>query len=287
MPETVNVRGASDSLYEGMTKEQIYAAIVEAVEGGTIGDIDTGFVTIIKEINKNIGLQFWVGTTAEFNALTEKADNVLYIKTDDTSAADINAAIAAIQDGFSNIEAALAGLAPTMHASTSTDYGLGTANNYGHVKLISDITSIISYPDGKALSAAVGYGINQRIMAVENVTNDTGWQFVTSSMFNTGWSAGTVAPQYRRIGNHVYVRGQAAFSSSAVTNYNIFILPEGYRPSRRATTINGNLNGHLWVMTGAEDNNVKWFSAFDQYSGQSTSNLQGETINLSLDFFTD
>ncbi|MBQ3970472.1 MAG: hypothetical protein II685_08340 [Clostridia bacterium] len=104
MPETYNVVGTSDSLFEGMTKQQIYTAIVEAVEGGTVGDIDTGFVTIIKEINKNVAIRFWVGTTAEYNALQDKPTNVLYIKTDDTSATDINTAITNVQNALSTIE---------------------------------------------------------------------------------------------------------------------------------------------------------------------------------------
>lgn len=98
MPETVNVRGNSDSLYEAMTKEQILAAIVEAVEGGIISDVNTGFVTTIKEQNNGVGLMFWVGTTAQYNALAEHENNVLYIKTDDTSAQAINSAIAALQE---------------------------------------------------------------------------------------------------------------------------------------------------------------------------------------------
>ena len=98
MSETVNVRGNSDSLYEAMTKEQILAAIVEAVEGGTISDVNTGFVTTIKEQNNGVGLMFWVGTTAQYNAIETKQNNVLYIKTDDTSAQAINSAIAALQE---------------------------------------------------------------------------------------------------------------------------------------------------------------------------------------------
>lgn len=75
--------------FEGMTKEQILTAIMQAVETGEIHDIDSGFVRTIKEINHQKGLRFWVGTTAEFNALPEKENNVLYIKTDDTSEQDI------------------------------------------------------------------------------------------------------------------------------------------------------------------------------------------------------
>lgn len=84
---------SSNCKFESMTKEQILAAITQAVETGEIGDVDTGFVTTIKEQNKGTGLSFWVGTQAEYNALETKATNCFYIVTDDTFADDINAAV--------------------------------------------------------------------------------------------------------------------------------------------------------------------------------------------------
>lgn len=70
--------------FESMTKEQILSAITQAVEGHTVGDVDTGFVTTLKEQNANTGLRFWVGTTAQYNALASRERNVLYILTDET-----------------------------------------------------------------------------------------------------------------------------------------------------------------------------------------------------------
>ena len=43
---------------ESMTREQILAAITQAVETHEIFDVDTGFVTTIKETNKNKALKF-------------------------------------------------------------------------------------------------------------------------------------------------------------------------------------------------------------------------------------
>ena len=40
----------SNCKYETMTKEQILAAIEQAVEDGEIRDVDTGFVTKVKEL---------------------------------------------------------------------------------------------------------------------------------------------------------------------------------------------------------------------------------------------
>lgn len=69
--------------FESMTKEQILAAITQAVEGGTIQDVDTGFVTKIKELNKNRELKTWVGTRAQYNAISVPDVNTVYIITDE------------------------------------------------------------------------------------------------------------------------------------------------------------------------------------------------------------
>jgi hypothetical protein len=58
----------SNCKFEGMTKEQIFAAIVEAT-GNAPTDIDSAFITKIKEQNKNNDTKFWTGTRAEYNAI--------------------------------------------------------------------------------------------------------------------------------------------------------------------------------------------------------------------------
>ena len=108
MSETVNVRGTSDSLFEGMTKEQIITAIEQAT-GGIVGNLDDGYITIWKEQNAGIGVKLWVGTTAQYNALEEVLPNILYIRTDDSTVEDmldaietIQATLSSIQTGFAN-----------------------------------------------------------------------------------------------------------------------------------------------------------------------------------------
>lgn len=93
MPDNYYVRGDSKSLFESMTKEEILTAIAQAIQTGQIAELDTGFITRLKEINKGRTLQIWLGTSAEFNALEQQETNVLYIKTDDTSAQDISGAL--------------------------------------------------------------------------------------------------------------------------------------------------------------------------------------------------
>ena len=83
--------------FESMTKEEILTAITNAVQQGSFGDIDTGFVTKVKEQNRNVALKFWVGTQAEYNALSPKPNNTFCIITDDEVKKDIETAIADLQ----------------------------------------------------------------------------------------------------------------------------------------------------------------------------------------------
>lgn len=92
------------NLFPTMTKEQILAAIIEAVNDGTISNIDAGFITKIKEINKNSELQFWTGTQAEYNALQNKdPEHIEYRITDDTTLADMEQAISNAETNVSKI----------------------------------------------------------------------------------------------------------------------------------------------------------------------------------------
>ena len=83
----------SNCKYETMTKEQILAAIAQAVATGSVGDCDTGFITKVKETNMGGYVTFWVGTREQYNAIKEHAKDCFYIITDDTTDADILATI--------------------------------------------------------------------------------------------------------------------------------------------------------------------------------------------------
>lgn len=97
------VLGADNCRFEGMTKEQILAAITQAVETGTIQNVDTGFVTRIKEQNSGSAVTLWVGTQAQYNALATKEPNCLYILTDDNTVQEMQDAILALQNGYDGI----------------------------------------------------------------------------------------------------------------------------------------------------------------------------------------
>lgn len=88
---------ADNCKFESMTKEQIMTAIIQAGITGAITNVDAGFITKIKERNSEAALSFWVGTSAEYNALETKYTNCLYILTDDTTGNDLQTVIEELQ----------------------------------------------------------------------------------------------------------------------------------------------------------------------------------------------
>lgn len=87
-----------------MTKEQILTAILQAVNEGTIGDIDAGFITKLKEMNDGAVIQIWIGTMAEYTALPETRPNTLYMFTDDPTLSDIEANFTDIKKDIKDIQ---------------------------------------------------------------------------------------------------------------------------------------------------------------------------------------
>lgn len=102
--ETPKVYAICDSncRWETLTREQILTAIMQAVNEGTIGDIDSGFISTIKTIN-GTGIKFFYGTQNEYNALPkEQKANLAKFITDDETFENINSEIESILNG-SNI----------------------------------------------------------------------------------------------------------------------------------------------------------------------------------------
>lgn len=96
-----------DCRYEGMTKEEILTAIEQALEQGYVSDPDGAIFSKIKEVKAGSSVQMWVGTEAEYNAISPIPaktaslvrvgdDGVLYICTDDSS---LNALYETIANG--------------------------------------------------------------------------------------------------------------------------------------------------------------------------------------------
>lgn len=79
----------SNCKYETMTKEQILAAIAQAVAGGNIFDTEAAIISKVKEMNAGGFVTFWVGKQAEYNALGSTDANCVYIITDNTWQSDV------------------------------------------------------------------------------------------------------------------------------------------------------------------------------------------------------
>lgn len=86
-----------------LTEEEIITLVTNIVESGSVGDIDTGFVTKIVEQNRHRALKFWVGTQAEYDAIDTIFANTFYIITDDTFKEDVLSAITNLQNQINNI----------------------------------------------------------------------------------------------------------------------------------------------------------------------------------------
>lgn len=113
---------------------------------------------------------------------------------------------------------------------------------------------------------------------------DSGWKDLTlESTCTEGGYSGT--PQYRKIGNHVYIRGSVllTLSSTTVTFAN---LPEGFRPSRFFYKTNM-AQGNCICRQTVSDNgkmNCEWI--IDVVA--STKKTSGTAwIELNIDFLTD
>jgi hypothetical protein len=93
----------SNCKFESMTKEQILTAITQAVNEGTIGDIDTGFITTVKTIN-GTPLKFFVGSQYEYETLTDdEKKNLFAVITNDTTKEALFSAIEELRNEIDGI----------------------------------------------------------------------------------------------------------------------------------------------------------------------------------------
>lgn len=93
------------NLFEGMTKEEIIAAIAQAT-GVTPENIDDGFITTIQEQNAQHGVKLWVGSQNEYNAIQQPDANTLYVVTDPHETNELQSQINQLQSEVDNIVAA-------------------------------------------------------------------------------------------------------------------------------------------------------------------------------------
>lgn len=81
----------------------------------------------VANIHRNVSSD--ISDSSEINLANSKAVNSVNIRVDE------------ISEKVANTEASLSGKAPTNHAAISNIYGVGTANQYGHVRITDTYTS--------------------------------------------------------------------------------------------------------------------------------------------------
>ena len=109
---TVYVICGNNCRYEGMTKEQILTAIMQAAQEGKIRDVDAGFVTTINTINGK-PLKFFYGPQAEYDALTaEQKAGLFALITNDTTKEGLLEAIASLNSRADSLEEKTATILP-------------------------------------------------------------------------------------------------------------------------------------------------------------------------------
>lgn len=111
--------------------------------------------------------------------------------------------------------------------------------NDNFAELYSDIASVNNiYNDVETLIAQVA-NLQTQVAALQALHNDTGWQNIT---LNSGWTYTYESdrPMYRKVGNHVFLRGLVDASSAAGTV--IANLPAEIRPGITFTRFPCTLN---------------------------------------------
>lgn len=115
---------------------------------------------------------------------------------------------------------------------------------------------------------------------------DTGWidvtTFLTSRIVDHDTSQNV---QYRRINNHVYVRGTIEITNY-LANTQVFTLPEGYRPGFSAWRINGATGSNVARVLVNKDGVLKVEYARNLTDGAVfTGDLTW--VDISIDYFID
>lgn len=151
-------------MVEGMTAEQILAAIAEAT-GNAVVPTDKAYITMVVDQNTGNNLKLWRGTRAQFNAIEELASDVYYIITDDHTPNEAyekaNEAALAVEamretiDGIGRDVEEAKGAAESLnthtantsnpHGVTKSQVGLGKVNNNTISMSLSGTTLTISY----------------------------------------------------------------------------------------------------------------------------------------------
>ena len=115
-------------------------------------------------------------------------------------------------------------------------------------KAITDIqvngSSVISNHNVNLVTNTAYDSSSNKLATMNDLPSDTGWQDIT---LDSGISIGTIGgeagqkPQYRKIGNHVFIRGAFAFTKGS-SGIDFTTLPSSVRPQKQVYVVS-NLGG--------------------------------------------
>lgn len=190
MADIYNVIRGDGVFFEGMTKEQIFELIAE-MTGETVQDIDQAFITKLKEINKGNSIRLWLGTTAEYNGLSVKEDNVLYICTDDTFVPDTNLTLQNLVDKVdANNDSVIARL-------DAQDIKIDEfIESIGKACTLIDLGDSPADSDAQLVTIVPRSQVKQGMIGIQKVSTDNKYMSTVFSADNAGLYAVIIVSEY-------------------------------------------------------------------------------------------
>ena len=225
--------------FEGMTKEQIINAIVEAT-GVTPSDVDAGFISTIVEQNNSRSVHFWFGTQAEYDALETYDSNTFYIIDGDATIDDLEAGVQnadeeidEVREDLQAVDTDLQGFKDslTFLGGTPSQDGFTTAKDIqgGSIVTNNPLPSSGLYlfyvKDTTVASGSVTSGVYSSVVAYVNSQTDTFSMSFRHMYYNENASAPRFDPYdfYLEITSARYVNLHPCYRDGdfGVTNYRV------------------------------------------------------------------
>ena len=163
---SVSVTVGKGDLFPSITEGDYFYATLAGNNGLEIVKVtnrvnDT--MTIVRAQDNTTALSFDTGDLFELRIVAADFNDTF---------SEVNATLeAAIEETLSTVNSALSGKAPISHASSSTNYGVGTSTQYGHLKTHDNPDATLTAATGHAFTpagaAAMQETINNEIEGLE------------------------------------------------------------------------------------------------------------------------
>ena len=139
-----------------------------------------------------------------------------YTSSAGAASSGVGASSKAVADAYAKLNSEIDKKAPKSHASTATTYGLGNANNYGHVKLSDNYTS-------SAGAASAGVAASSKAVADAYAKLNSAINLLkTREYIDYSWNSNTCDAHVYKCGNILQIYLHVTYSPSGL---NIGDLP--------------------------------------------------------------